>query len=52
MPEIRKYEAEYWEVLTQEARTCVVEEVEAQNAIIENNIRGILSDVSRDTNTY
>jgi hypothetical protein len=35
LPDIRKYEAEYWEVLVQEARTCAVEEVEAQNAIGE-----------------
>ncbi|MCL1463819.1 hypothetical protein [Argonema galeatum] len=46
LPELRQCEAEYWEVLAQEARTCAVEEVEAQNAIdvvvqevelIENN---------------
>ncbi len=35
LPEIRKYEAEYWEVLVQEARTCAVEEVDARNAIVE-----------------
>lgn len=35
LPEIRKYEAEYWEVMSQEARSCAVEEVEAQNAIVE-----------------
>ncbi len=35
LPELRKVEAEYWEVLVQEARTCAVEEVEAQNAIVE-----------------
>lgn len=32
---IRDYEAEYWEVLAQEARNCAVEEVEAQKAIVE-----------------
>lgn len=35
LPEIRQYETSYWEVLAQEARTCAVEEVEAQNAIVE-----------------
>jgi hypothetical protein len=35
LPELRKVEAEYWEVLVQEARTCTVEEVDARNAIIE-----------------
>jgi len=35
LPELRKVEAEYWEVLVQEARTCGVEEVEAQNTIVE-----------------
>jgi hypothetical protein len=35
LPELHQYEAEYWEVLTQEARTCAVEEVEAQNAIVK-----------------
>lgn len=38
LPDIRKYETEYWKVLVQEARTCAVEaveEVEAQNAIVE-----------------
>jgi len=32
---IRDYEAEYWEVLVEESRTCAVEEVDARNAIIE-----------------
>ena len=35
LPDIRKYEAEYWEVLVQEARTCAVEEVDARNTIVE-----------------
>jgi hypothetical protein len=35
LPELRQYEAEDWEVLVQEARSCGVEEVEAQNAIVE-----------------
>lgn len=35
LPEIRKYEAEYWDVLAQEARSCVVEEVDASHAIVE-----------------
>lgn len=29
LPEIRKYEAEYWQLLVQEARTCEVAEVDA-----------------------
>ncbi|MFB2896574.1 hypothetical protein ACE1CI_26980 [Aerosakkonemataceae cyanobacterium BLCC-F50] len=46
LPELRQHEAEYWDVLALEARTCAVEEVEAQKAIdvvvqevelIENN---------------
>jgi hypothetical protein len=32
---IRDYEAEYWEVLAQEARTCTVEEGDASDAIVE-----------------
>lgn len=32
---IRDYEAEYWELLAQEARTCEVAEVDASHAIIE-----------------
>jgi hypothetical protein len=35
LPELRKVEAEYWEVLVQEARTCGLEEVEAHNTIVE-----------------
>lgn len=35
LPELRKVEAEYWEVLVEESRTCAVEEVDARNAIIE-----------------
>lgn len=35
LPDIRKYEAEYWQLLAQEARTCDVAEVEASDAIIE-----------------
>ena len=37
LPDIRKYENEYWEVLRQEAeaRSCALEEVEAENAIVE-----------------
>ena len=35
LPEIRQCQAEYWEVLAQEARTCAVEEAEARNAIVE-----------------
>jgi hypothetical protein len=32
---IRDYEAEYWELLAQEARTCEVAEVDASYAIVE-----------------
>lgn len=32
---IRGYEVEYWDLLAQEARACVVEEVDARNAIVE-----------------
>ena len=32
---IRDYEAEYWELLAQEARTCEVAEVDASCAIVE-----------------
>ena len=35
LPELRKYEAEYWEVLTQEVRYHSVEETEAISAITE-----------------
>ena len=35
LPELRQLEAEYWEVLAQEARSCAVEEVDARNAIVE-----------------
>lgn len=35
LPELRQCEAEYWEVLAQEARSCAVEEVDARNAIVE-----------------
>jgi hypothetical protein len=35
LPELHKYEAEYWELLAQEARSCAVEEVDARNAIVE-----------------
>ncbi|MCC3573342.1 MAG: hypothetical protein JGK30_14715 [Microcoleus sp. PH2017_40_RAT_O_B] len=35
LPDIRKCEAEYWQLLAQEARTCDVAEAEASDAIIE-----------------
>jgi hypothetical protein len=35
LPELRKYEAEYWQLLAQEARSCTVAEVDATNAIVE-----------------
>ncbi|MFB2923000.1 MULTISPECIES: hypothetical protein [Aerosakkonema] len=35
LPEIRKYEAEYWQLLTQEARHCDVPEDDASLAIVE-----------------
>lgn len=35
LPELRKYEVEYWDLLAQEARACAVEEVDARNAIVE-----------------
>jgi hypothetical protein len=35
LPELRQCEAEYWDVLAQEARSCVVEEVDASHAIVE-----------------
>lgn len=34
LPEIRKYEAEYWQLLRQFAPSCTVEEVDASNAIV------------------
>jgi hypothetical protein len=33
LPQIHKYEAEYWQLLAQEANSCTVEEVDAHNAI-------------------
>lgn len=35
LPEIRKYEAEYWQLLAQEARNCDVPEDDASLAIVE-----------------
>lgn len=35
IPEIRQGEAEYWDLLAQEAGFCTVEEVDAHNAIVE-----------------
>ena len=35
LPEIRQCEAEYWDLLAQEAGSCTVEEVDARNAIVE-----------------
>lgn len=35
IPEIRQCEAEYWDLLAQEAGFCKVEEVDARNAIVE-----------------
>ncbi|WP_017715956.1 hypothetical protein [Kamptonema formosum] len=35
LPSIRKYEAEYWRLLAQEARFCEVPEEDASNAIVE-----------------
>lgn len=35
LPAIRKCEAEYWEALAQEARTCDIAETEASYAIVE-----------------
>jgi hypothetical protein len=35
LPEIRQCEAEYWDILAQEAGFCTVEEVDARNAIVE-----------------
>ncbi len=35
LPEIRKYEAEYWKLLAQEADAVVVEEADAEDAITE-----------------
>jgi hypothetical protein len=35
LPELRQCEAEYWEVLAQEARSCAVAEVDASHAIVE-----------------
>jgi len=35
LPEIRQLEAEYWDLLAQEAGFCKVEEVDARNAIVE-----------------
>ena len=35
LPELRKYEGEYWGLLAQEARFCAVEEVDARNVIVE-----------------
>jgi hypothetical protein len=35
LPEIRQCEAEYWNLLAQEAGSCMVEEVDARNAIVE-----------------
>ena len=35
LPELRQCEAEYWDILAQEAGFCTVEEVDARNAIVE-----------------
>lgn len=35
LPQIRKYEAEYWQLLAQVAPSCAVEEVDARNAIVQ-----------------
>ena len=35
LPEIRKYEEEYWSLLAEEARNCQVDEVAANNAIVK-----------------
>ena len=35
LPEIRKYEVEYWELIAQESRSCTVAEDDAGNAIVE-----------------
>ena len=35
LPEIRQSEADYWDILAQEAGFCTVEEVDARNAIVE-----------------
>lgn len=35
LPELRQCEAEYWDLLAQEAGFCTVEEVDARNAIVE-----------------
>lgn len=35
LPELRKYETEYWRLLAQEAHSCAVEEIDARNAIVE-----------------
>ncbi len=35
LPELHQVEAEYWQLLAQEARTCEVAEVDASHAIIE-----------------
>ncbi|MEH1853214.1 MAG: hypothetical protein V7L11_16440 [Nostoc sp.] len=34
LPQIRKFEAEYWQLLRQFAPSCEVEEVDARNAIV------------------
>lgn len=35
IPEIRHYEADYWDILAQESAFSTVEEVDARNAIVE-----------------
>ncbi|OUL35093.1 hypothetical protein BV372_12105 [Nostoc sp. T09] len=35
LPELRKYEVEYWNLLAQEAQLCSVEEVDARNSIVQ-----------------
>jgi phage anti-repressor protein len=35
LPELRQCEAEYWKILAQEARSCVVAEVDASHAIVD-----------------
>jgi hypothetical protein len=35
LPRIRKYETEYWSILEKDTEKCVVEEVDARNAIVK-----------------
>ena len=49
IPEIRQCEAEYWDLLTQESALSTVEEVDAQNAIVE--VVGEVEHIEKQTAT-